>query len=95
VKICIARFHVAWPYSEGPPDIRRLDPWVELKPGEFVQGALIVPKIGEPRVYVVTVPPPTHYEEIASPWPRIVGVCGPPIGTEPSPRLSQRRMPNP
>jgi len=63
---------VTWPFSYDPPDRRRLDPWVALKPGQVLQGALLHPRLHDPCVYIVTIPPPTQYAEIASPWPRIL-----------------------
>jgi hypothetical protein len=73
VKIGIAAFLVTWPFSYDPPDSCRLDPSVTLNPGQFLQGSLLRSTLYEARVYIVTVPPPAQYADIASPWPRIVG----------------------
>jgi hypothetical protein len=48
-----------------------LDHWINLRAGEFIQGA-IATLFGVRRVYVVTTTPPTGYESAAPYWPRIV-----------------------
>jgi hypothetical protein len=45
--------------------------WVKLKPGEYIQGAL-VHKYAAQRLYVVTVDPPPEWSAVTCPWPRIV-----------------------
>lgn len=44
--------------------------WIDLKPGEYLQGAL-AQRHGDYRVYVVTIDPPAKSQG-ASPWPRVV-----------------------
>src|SRR5581483_1026324 len=62
VKICVEAFAVL---------VGEFDRWIELKPRQFIQGALAT-AMGRQRVYVVKVQPPPKYS-LASPcWPRIV-----------------------
>ena len=62
VKICVEAFAVL---------IGHFDRWIELKPGEFIQGALAT-VLGRQCVYVVTVPPPAEYGDAKPSWPRVV-----------------------
>lgn len=69
-----------WQYRPKPVRISAIafgfydgefDRWVELKPGEFIQGALL--ELYSRRVvYVVTVLPPAKYANAKPAWPRIV-----------------------
>jgi hypothetical protein len=43
--------------------------WVDLEPGQFLQG--LYSKTAE-RVYIVTVPAPPQYANVVSVWPRII-----------------------
>jgi len=62
VKVCVEAFTVL---------VGDFDRWIDLKPGEFIQGALAT-AMGRQCVYVVTVPPPAEYELAKPCWPRIV-----------------------
>src|SRR5262249_10345757 len=64
VKICVQAFAVL---------VGQFDRWIELKPREFIQGALAT-AMGRQCVYVVTVPPPAKYGLATPCWPRIVSV---------------------
>jgi hypothetical protein len=48
-----------------------LERWIELKRGQYIQGALAT-VFAEQRVYVVTVPPPAEFADAQPCWPRIV-----------------------
>ncbi|MGZ8228742.1 MAG: hypothetical protein ACXW2A_03495 [Burkholderiales bacterium] len=65
VRVAAARFLV----SRRDGDVAWED-WVNLKPGEYLQGAL-AQRHGDYRVYVVTIDPPSG-DATAVPWPRVV-----------------------
>jgi hypothetical protein len=66
VKIAASAFGVYVPSGDVI-----LERWIELKAGQYIQGALAT-VFAQQRVYVVTVTPPAEYAEVRPCWPRIV-----------------------
>lgn len=64
VKLSVQAFYVYTAQVGG-------ERWIELRPGEYLQGADLT-VFAERRVYVVTVQPPSEYAEARPAWPRIV-----------------------
>lgn len=68
-----------WQYKPRPVKISavafgvylELEQWIQLKPGQYLQGALAT-VFAERRVYIVTEPPPARFARAKPCWPRIV-----------------------
>jgi hypothetical protein len=64
VKLSVRAFYVYTADVDG-------ERWIELRPGEYLQGAALT-VFAERRVYVVAVQPPAEYADARPAWPRIV-----------------------
>ena len=63
VKVVVSRFEVA--------GRNQLYHWIDLRPGEYLQGLLAQIR-RDKRVYIVTIPTPERCAHMSDRWPRIV-----------------------
>lgn len=76
-RILARRFLVAFSLSGSGCEIDR---WVQLEPGQFIQGCYFRHE-RDRAIYIVTTDPPSDVEELASPWPRIISASKHPVRT--------------